>query len=313
MKRKLRSIVCLCGLISIVLCACEKEEQGNPIRLPAREDIVSIGVSDGDKYARSPNTEVEATEFIDEFLFMLMDMETTSQQSVNDVPVSKDFITININCDGVAGTTLFYYIDKGTEYVEQPYQGIYKPAPALGNCITEMLASADNTPPMITFQASVIEKNDDSIIVRPVDDSLELNSADKFHISNEENVELQIGDLVEISYNGEIMESYPAQLGEVYKIMVIEQTGTDAMWDRIPMVRINGKLYYDTGRESTISGRCGNMDGEITSTVDGTEIPMEDNQSNFGSGFGYQYGTDDTIEIYMNEKWFVFEYRGESE
>ena len=141
MKRKLRSIVCLCGLISIVLCACEKEEQGNPIRLPAREDIVSIGVSDGDKYARSPNTEVEATEFIDEFLFMLMDMETTSQQSVNDVPVNKDFITININCDGVAGTTLFYYVDKGTEYVEQPYQGIYKPAPALGNCITEMLAS----------------------------------------------------------------------------------------------------------------------------------------------------------------------------
>ena len=38
-----------------------------------------------------------------------------------------------------------------------------------------------------------------------------------------------------------------------------------------------------------IRGRCGNMDGEITSTVDGTEIPTEDNQSNFGSGFGYQY------------------------
>ncbi len=92
-----------------------------------------------------------------------------------------------------------------------------------------------------------------------------------------------------------------------------EQPGTNKMWDRIPMVRVNGKLYYDTGRESTISGRCGNMDGEITSTVDGTEIPTEDNQSNFGSGFGYQYGADDTIEIYMNEKWFVFEYREESE
>ena len=73
----------------------------------------------------------------------------------------------------------------------------------------------------------------------------------------------------------------------------------DAMWDRIPMVRVNGRLYYDTGRESRETGRCGTMDGEITSTVDGTEIPMEDNQSNFGSGFGYQYGKDDTIEIYM--------------
>ncbi len=86
------------------------------------------------------------------------------------------------------------------------------------------------------------------------------------------------------------------------------------MWDRIPMVRINGKLYYDTGRESIMDARCGTMDGKITSTVDGTEIPTEDNQSNFGSGFGYQYGSEyDTIEIYMNEKWFVFEYREESE
>ena len=92
-----------------------------------------------------------------------------------------------------------------------------------------------------------------------------------------------------------------------------KQEEADAMYDRIPVVRVNGKLYYDTGRESTISGRCGNMDGEITSTVDETEIPTKDNQSNFGSGFGYQYGADDTIEIYMNETWFVFECREESE
>lgn len=222
MKKKLYCIVCLCSLVSIMLYACGKKEQGNPIRLPDKEDIISIGVYDGEN-------------------------------------------------------------------------------------------SADNTPLMITFQASVIEKNNDSIIVKPEDGSLELASADKFYIPNVENLELQIGDLVEISYNGEIMESYPAQLGEVYKITVIEQTGADAMWDRIPMVRVNGKLYYDTGRESTVSERCGNMDGKITSTVDGTEIPTEDNQSNFGSGFGYQYGTNDTIEIYMNEKWFVFECREESE
>lgn len=78
------------------------------------------------------------------------------------------------------------------------------------------------------------------------------------------------------------------------------------------MVRIDGKLYYDTGEKASWM-HVGTMDGEITSTVDGTEIPTEDNQSNFGSGFGYQYGADDTIEIYMNEKWFVFEYREESE
>lgn len=225
MKRKLYCIVCLCSLVSLMLCACGKKEQGNPVRLPAEEDIVSVGVSDGDKYAVSPDSEAEAAEFIGEFLSILKDMEITGRESINDVPVNKDFITIHINCDGVAGTTLFYYVDKGTEYVEQPYQGIYKPAPALGNCIKEMLASADNTPLMITFQASVIEKTNDAVTVKPADGSPELDSADQFYISNEENPELQIGDLVEISYNGEIMESYPAQLGEVYKITVIEQAG----------------------------------------------------------------------------------------
>ena len=99
----------------------------------------------------------------------------------------------------------------------------------------------------------------------------------------------------------------------IFDEQLTEQSEANKMWDRIPMIRINGKLYYDTGRESTTSRRCGNMDGEITSTVNGTEIPTEDNQSNFGSGFGYQYGADDTIDIYMNEKWFVFEYREESE
>ncbi|MCM1145203.1 MAG: YobA family protein [Blautia sp.] len=169
---------------------------------------------------------------------------------------------------------------------------------------------ADDSQVSVTFQATVIERNNDTILVKPVDGSLELNSADKFSISNEEELELQVGDLIEIAYNGDIMESYPAQLGKVYTITVIEQAESNTMWDRIPMVRVNGKLYYDTGKENTIA-RCGNMDGQITTTVDGSEIPMEDNQSNFGSGFGYQFGEGDTIEVYMNEKWFVFERREE--
>lgn len=198
------------------------------------------------------------------------------------------------------------------------YRTKYEPCEALNQYAnilleqTETLSFADHTP-ATTFQATVIEITDSSILVEPVDDSLELDSSDKFSVPNTEKLALQTGDIVEIVYNGEILESYPAQLGEVYKITLPEQIKADAMQDRIPMVRIDGRLYCDTGRESTVSGRCGNLDGEITSTVEGTEIPVEDNQSNFGSGFGYQYGTDDTIEIFMNEKWFIFEYREESE
>ena len=78
-------------------------------------------------------------------------------------------------------------------------------------------------------------------------------------------------------------------------------------WDLIPMVMVNGVIYLDTGYESTVDGRCGVMDGEITSEVNGSEKPTVNDQSNFGTGYGYQYGaTEGTIEIYMNDKWRIF-------
>lgn len=86
----------------------------------------------------------------------------------------------------------------------------------------------------------------------------------------------------------------------------------ETLYDRIPMVMVDGKLYYDTGRESTLDGRCGTMDGEIKTTVDASQVPTEDNQSNFGSGYGYQYMTESTIEVYLNDKWMVFEHRSDS-
>lgn len=49
------------------------------------------------------------------------------------------------------------------------------------------------------------------------------------------------------------------------------------------------------------------MDGEITSEVAGSKQPTENNQSNFGIGYGYQYGSrEGTIEIFMNDQWFIF-------
>ncbi len=81
--------------------------------------------------------------------------------------------------------------------------------------------------------------------------------------------------------------------------------------DRIPMVMADDTLYIDTGKESTVTARCGMMDGEITSTVDAAEIPSENGQSNFGSGYGWQYGESGTIEVYMNEKWWVFKAQDE--
>ena len=80
-------------------------------------------------------------------------------------------------------------------------------------------------------------------------------------------------------------------------------------WARTPMVMVDEKFYFDTGKENRETRRCGTPDGEITTTVDVTEIPTENNQSNFGAGFDYQYGAEDTIEICMDGKWMIFEHR----
>lgn len=78
-------------------------------------------------------------------------------------------------------------------------------------------------------------------------------------------------------------------------------------WDLIPMVMVNGELYLDTGHKSSKIERTDHFDEEITSEVDGSKQPTEDDQSNFGTGFGYQYGSQEgLIEIYMNDKWWVF-------
>jgi hypothetical protein len=70
-------------------------------------------------------------------------------------------------------------------------------------------------------------------------------------------------------------------------------------------VRILGDLYYDTG-ETDDSPRCGNVDGQISSTTQGEE-PTEDGQSNFGAGYGYQFWEDE-IQVYLPEEqvWEVF-------
>lgn len=73
------------------------------------------------------------------------------------------------------------------------------------------------------------------------------------------------------------------------------------------MIMVDGVLYEDAGCEDTTEGRCGNMDGEITSSVESWQQPEEDGQSNFGSGFGYQIGMDpDTLEILQDGHWLVF-------
>ena len=83
--------------------------------------------------------------------------------------------------------------------------------------------SADGITETITFQATVIEATNNSILVEPIEGSSELSSSDQFSIPNKDGLELQTGNIIEIEYNGDILESYPAQLGEVYNITIVQE------------------------------------------------------------------------------------------
>ena len=75
--------------------------------------------------------------------------------------------------------------------------------------------------------------------------------------------------------------------------------------DYPPMVMVNDVVYQDTGFNSSAVS-CGTMDGEITSAVDGSEIPTENNQSNFGISYGYQYSSKDQLIVVINDEWRIF-------
>ncbi len=71
----------------------------------------------------------------------------------------------------------------------------------------------------VTFNAVVIENNGTSLMINPVEGSSELNSSDKIVVrvpvdnaTLKDLSEFTVGTIVKITYNGMIMESYPAQI-----------------------------------------------------------------------------------------------------
>ena len=75
------------------------------------------------------------------------------------------------------------------------------------------------------FQATILEIRDGYYLVEPVDGSTELNSADQITVpmtNMDSSPEPEVGDVLEIEYDGSIAESYPARITNVYSIRIVE-------------------------------------------------------------------------------------------
>ncbi|MCR5345114.1 MAG: M56 family metallopeptidase [Lachnospiraceae bacterium] len=76
------------------------------------------------------------------------------------------------------------------------------------------------------------------------------------------------------------------------------------------MLMVDGVLYVDTGYVSGISGRCGTLEGNITSVISEGKVPDKDGEANF-EATGYQWGFQSgTIEVPINNEWYIFAEKG---
>ena len=77
-----------------------------------------------------------------------------------------------------------------------------------------------------TFKAVVTEVNDAGMVVKPVPGSAELKSSDAIAIGKAaitDNSNPEIGDTYEIVYDGRILETYPAGLSNISRVVLVEK------------------------------------------------------------------------------------------
>ncbi len=97
-----------------------------------------------------------------------------------------------------------------------------------------------------TVQARITEIENGSFLVAPVEGASELFSSDLFRVpitNIPPSPEPQVGDIVEISYDGSILESYPAQFGTVYSMRVVLQDNSP----EIEELRVKYPEYFELG------------------------------------------------------------------
>lgn len=72
-----------------------------------------------------------------------------------------------------------------------------------------------------------------------------------------------------------------------------------------PMIMVDGKLYQDTGYVNS-SMLCGTCDGEVKTSVDASKKPAQNDESNFGKGYGYQFLDENMINVKIDDDFVIF-------
>ena len=109
--------------------------------------------------------------------------------------------------------------------LKQPDEGVQMVI--VGEQTTRMMIIFDDEE-NVNFNAKVLEVNENNILVEPFENENERKSASRIYVStdlksDEQLPEIKKGDYVTISYDGNIQETYPAQITNVYSITLHER------------------------------------------------------------------------------------------
>ena len=113
------------------------------------------------------------------------------------------------------------------------YMDIHSVAGCAGEGVA--IRSDESAPDQVAFEAEILEIHEGYFLVAP-EASWALNSADRIEVpmvNMDPALEPQVGDAIEIVCSGEILETYPARLRDVYSIRVAEETSRLSLNDVI--------------------------------------------------------------------------------
>ena len=91
-------------------------------------------------------------------------------------------------------------------------------------CVLTLMACKASKTEEVSFRATVLEVQQTYLMVEPAEGTWERSSADKITLSLQDKTSWpipQVGDTVEIFYNGEILETYPAQIAKLYRVEIV--------------------------------------------------------------------------------------------
>ena len=76
------------------------------------------------------------------------------------------------------------------------------------------------------FKAEIIEMSEKALVIKPLDEYSEARSSDKISVPNWFAKDaVKVGDIIGISYDGAILESYPAQLSKIFSMEYYDEHG----------------------------------------------------------------------------------------